>query len=955
MYYESIKKWYCYNLRLRLLNALFLILGFSAFGQNKIDLKANFDMEKGEIKISQTIQYKNTSNDTLKTVYLNDWNKSYSTKKTDLAKRLAEEYKNDFHLAKNEDRGYSVITSIKQHGQNISYSEVKDQIDILKVELANPLKPNESYVIHLEYNVKIPNNKFTSYGLTPNGDANLRYWYITPAVYDGSWHYYSNKNLDDMYIPLADITMEIDYPTGYYLTSELKTISNTVSENKQKVLLVGENVISSKLFLNKAKTFETFDNKNLAIVTSINDENLNLVEKIITIERVSNFITEKLGTYPHGRLLVSHIDIEKEPLYGLNFLPKFIRPYPDSFNYELKLLKIAIQNYLENTLLINPRTEQWLLDGIQMYYMITYVEENYPDMKFLGSIADIWGVRSFHASDLYYNDKYNLAYMLMARTNRDQPLAMAKDSLTKFNESIANKYKAGIGFKYLDDFVNHDVIDTAIKFYLDSTKLKPTSTKDFETFIKSRTKKDIDWFFEDFVKSRKKIDFKIKTVKSSNDSIWLTVKNKRNNNMPISLYSLKNDTIVSKIWVENIAQEKHISIPKYEADKLVLNYNKIIPEFNLRDNWKSLKGFFFNDKPLQLRLIKDFEDPNYSQVFLMPIVTYNNIYDGLTLGGKFYNRTVLRKLFYYKLEPRYSLNSKSFTGAATISMGHNIEGSDLYLINYGVAAGYSSYAPNLFVRKLIPELSFYFRENDDFRSNKRKSLSLRYVNIHRDEDITNTFNTTNPNYSVFNINFIHSNDNLIDFDKWTADFQLASKFSKISFNYEYRKLFESNRQLNLRFFTGAFISNKTDSNSNYFSFALDRPTDYLFDYNYLGRSEASGIFSQQYIEAEGGFKSKLNPSFANQWISTVNVSTTLWKYVLAYGDFGVVKNKFESPKFVYDSGIRVNLVTDYFEIYFPIYSNLGWEVSHPHYSQKIRFKFTLDPQSLLGLFRRRWY
>src|SRR5690606_15073824 len=154
----------------------------------------------------------------------NDWNKSYSTKKTDLAKRLAEEYKNDFHLAKNEDRGYSVITSIKQNGQNIDYSEVKDQIDILKVELANPLKPNESYIIHLEYNVKIPNNKFTSYGLTPNGDANLRYWYITPAVYDGNWHYYSNKNLDDMYIPLSDITMEIGYPTGYYLTSELRTI-----------------------------------------------------------------------------------------------------------------------------------------------------------------------------------------------------------------------------------------------------------------------------------------------------------------------------------------------------------------------------------------------------------------------------------------------------------------------------------------------------------------------------------------------------------------------------------------------------------------------------------------------------------------------------------------------------------------------------------------------------------
>jgi hypothetical protein len=46
---------------------------------------------------------------------------------------------------------------------------------------------------------------------------------------------------------------------------------------------------------------------------------------------------------------------------------------------------------------------------------------------------------------------------------------------------------------------------------------------------------------------------------------------------------------------------------------------------------------------------------------------------------------------------------------------------------------------------------------------------------------------------------------------------------------------------------------------NYYSFALDRPTDYLFDYNYYGRSENTGFFcQQQLIIAEGGFKSKLD-------------------------------------------------------------------------------------------------
>ena len=43
------------------------------------------------ITISQTVIYKNTSDDTLKEVYLSNWNNSYSTKSTALAKRFEEE------------------------------------------------------------------------------------------------------------------------------------------------------------------------------------------------------------------------------------------------------------------------------------------------------------------------------------------------------------------------------------------------------------------------------------------------------------------------------------------------------------------------------------------------------------------------------------------------------------------------------------------------------------------------------------------------------------------------------------------------------------------------------------------------------------------------------------------------------------------------------------------------
>jgi len=935
---------------------VFVLSYFSSIGQDKIDIKAEFDVENNQIQITQTIAYKNTSQDTLTTIFLNDWSNSYSTKGTPLAKRFAEEYNTNFHFANNEERGFTVITAITDKNKsNLLYERSDLHPDVLKVELVNPLYPQTSYFIEINYIIKIPSDKFTRYGVTLLQDYNLKYWYITPAVYNGEWHYYSNKNLDDLYIPKTDINLEIEFPKNYTLTTELNVLQTMQNTNTQTVFLSGKDRIDSKLFLNKLAIYNTIQTDNFSVLTNITEKDLKDSDKAIITDKITSFITAYLGEYPHDKLIVSDIDIKKDPVYGLNQLPEFIRPFPKNFQFELQLLKNTLSNYLDNTLLINPRKEQWLKDGIQIYFMIKYIENNYPDMKLLGTLADVWGVRAFHLSDLMFNEQYGLVYMHMARTNRDQPLNMAKDSLLRFNKDLANKYKAGIGLKYLDDYINSGILELSIKTFLEQYKLTDTSVEDFENLIKSKTSKNVDWFFEDYVTTRKKIDFKIQNVKKTDDSITLTIKNKRDNKLPVSLFTLKDDSIISKTWIKNITDKKTFSIPRDQSNKLVLNYDNTIPEYNLRNNWKSLKGFFFNNKPLQIRIFKDVEDPYYSQVFMMPLIEYRNIYDGLTLGAKIYNKTFLRKKFSYKLGLQYGTKSQALTGSTSIFYEQNLENTNLYKLTYGINGSYSSYAPDLFVTRATPYLIFNFRDKNDFRSNKFQALNIRYVDITRDQDINNIFGNNEPDYKVFNIRYSNTNYGLINHFESFTDFQTSKDFGKLSFNYEYRKLFESNRQLNLRFFAGVFLYNNNPEDLDYFSFALDRPTDYLFDYNYFGRSESTGIFSQQIIIAEGGFKSQLDTPFANQWISTFNTSTTIWKYIQAYGDIGLVKNKHQNAKFVYDSGIRVNLVTDYFELYFPIYSNLGWEIAQPNYDQKIRILFTLDPQKLLGLFRRRWY
>ncbi|WP_255593065.1 metalloprotease [Mesoflavibacter sp. SCSIO 43206] len=921
-----------------------------------MDINAVFDTNNHSIAITQNITYYNNSNKVLDTIYLNDWSHSYSSKTSPLAERFADEFKTVFHFAKNEDRGYTAITSISQDINALFFDRLdKKHIDVIKVALKEPLQPKSSYNLTLNYIVQIPNNKFTRYGVTDDGQYNLRFWYITPAIFDGKWHYYSNKDLDDLYLPKSDVNLTVTYPKSFTPISELNTLKNTTRGDNVTTVLQGKDVLTTKFSLVKNNDYKTVETDFFNIKSNIDTEDLDPAEVAIVTDRVTQFINKNLGEYPHDKMLLTWIDYKKDPIYGLNLLPDFIRPFDDTFQYELKILKTALRSYLENTLLINPRKDQWILDGIQIYYLMKYVEENYPNQKILGKLANIWGVRAFHASDLEFNDQYPFLYMHMARTNLDQPLDMPKDSLLKFNKNISNKYKAAVGLNYLNDYVGDKTIENSISEFVKTRKMKPISALDFENFIRNKTSKNLDWFFEDYVSTSKKIDYRIKRVKKTEDSLEITIKNIRDNTMPIALFKLKNDTVISKQWIEGFKGTKKIKVEKTEADQLALNYDNVAPEFNQRNNFKKLDGFFLTNKPLQFRLFKDIEDPNYSQVFFMPEFEYN-FYDGLSPGLKLYNKTLLSKRLNYKISPKFGIKSKQLVGSASVSYSARPENSNNFRTRYGISGNYYNYAPNLSYTSFTPYIDFIFRDHKNLRDNKREYLNFRYVNIDREVDPTGEFETDGePKYGVFNARYSINDRNLKETKYFNIDLQLSKDFGKASTTLEFRTLTEKNNQFNLRVFSGVFLYNQTYQDSDFFSFALDRPTDYLFDYDYLGRSEEQGLLSQQLIIAEGGFKSKLEQQFANQWITTVNTSATIWRYIMAYGDVGVIKSQNLSPKFVYDSGIRLNLVEDYFEIYLPVYSNLGWEIGQPNYDQKIRFIVTLSPQTLLGLFTRRWY
>ena len=937
---------------------LLLFFVFSSYGQQETKMVVVLDPVTELLTVTQTIQFTNQSAKSIQTIILNDWNNAYSDKFSPLGIRFSDEFVRRFHMATDAERGNTNILSLKINTVDSNWNRIKNQVDLIEIPLNKVLNIGETLIVDIQYTLKIPDVMFTKFGKA-NQQYLLKNCFLSVSRINefGDFIQYSNENLEDIANEnLKQIEIEFVIPNDYNLTTNLNSISQKQDSNFKTIKTVSTNINQIQLAIEKQNTYESFKNSTMDVQTNLYDSKLDGIKKAIIIDKVVNYVAKNLGEISQKKIMVSQVDYDRNPFYGLNQLPSFLSPFPNDFLYELKFLKSYLYNYLHATLNMDIRKDAYIFDAIQTYVLINYMEENYPDLKMIGTISRFKILKSYRLAKANFNDQYHYLFLLMARKNLDQGLSETKDELIKFNEQIASKYKAGLIFKYLESYLQDSTVNNSFKEFIQLNQLQKTNTLQFESMIKQKTNQNINWFFDDLIRTRNTIDYTFDHVVKGKDSTSFIVRNNAKATVPITLYGFKNKQIVFKQWLTNIKKDTLITIQSGLADKLILNYNNEVPEFNQRNNSKSLKSFFSFNRPIKFNFFKDIEDPKYNQVFYVPEIGFN-LYDGAIISMTFNNKSFLEKPFVYDLKPSFSTNTRSITGSGNVSFNYLNRNSKLFSTRYGLNAVYLHYDQDAAYLRVTPYVSLRFRENN-FRNNKREYLNFRYVFVDKEEVSLNNkpsliFDDSPLKYAVFESKYVFQNAELAKGLTYGTGVQFSKDFGKITGELSYRKLFENNYQIGLRLFTGSFLYKNTDS--EFYSFGLDRPKDYLFDYNFYGRSEKTGFFSQQYILAEGGFKSQFENPYANKWMTTLNVTSSIWHWIQMYGDVGLYQNKGKKTQFVYDSGIHLSLVPDYFELFLPVYSTNGFELSQKNYSEKIRFMFTISPKTIINLITRKWF
>lgn len=911
-----------------------------------ISIYASLNTEKNELNIQQEIEYFNNADFPFATIQLNNWPNSYKDKNTPLAKRFVENYSKSFHFTTEKNRGNTSIKSISSNFETLNFEITTESPDLITVFLKEPLLPRNSVKISILYTVKFPRDKFTSYGFG-NQVYNLRYWYIAPAVFKNGWQTYSNLDMDDLYIDNINYKINIDIPKDYHLISDLAQLTDSLG-HIDRYSLVGLKRQDVELIITKNNNFTTYPTNPVMLISDMGNEKLSVPIKTEILNRELSFLESYLGSFPNKKLLINKIEYDKNPVYGFNQLPSFLAPFSDIFEFDINFFKILSKKYIDHVFLFNQRNDYWLAEGLQTYLMMKYVEKFYPEVKAIGNVSKIWGIKNFNLAKIDFNESYSIVYQFAARKNLDQALITRADSLSNFNRKIVNKYKAGLGLRYLENYLEKDVVKNAILQYSNENSIKYAESYKFLDYLK--TEKNIDWFKNDYIKTNKKIDYTISGIEKIGDSIKVNILNKRNFTIPVELYGIKNKHILFSKWLTEIDSTLTVTIPKNGFDRLSLNYESFLPEYDLKNNWKNTEGKLFN-RPIQFKIFRDIENPYYNQIFYTPEVRYN-YYDGFLAGVSLTNKTILDKIFSYKLNPFYGTKSNKFSGSYSVLYEYLPENNKINKFSAGVVGSNFQYAKDLNYNTLTPFALLEFKRKS-LRDVSGSAISASYTLVDREKSPTQIQHIETNKYNVFNIGYGYSKPDIIEDIRFSTGFQLSNKFSKVSLTGHYRILTDANTQFDFRVFAGAFLKNNTET--NFFDFALDRPTDYLFQYDYLGRSETSGFMSQQIIINEGGFKSQLPVSYANQWLTTINSSVGIWRWFEIYNDVGFVKNKGNKVYFAYENGVRLNFIQDILEVYFPMNSNLGWEISQSNYSSKIRFVLVIKPKRIYNFVKRGFY
>ncbi|MFM9910680.1 MAG: M1 family metallopeptidase [Chitinophagaceae bacterium] len=469
-----------------------------------------------------TLDYINHSPDTLYFLWFHIWPNAYKNTETALYKQLSKDDESKRKLKKAAP-GYLDSLSFTINSQPATFEYDPLYIDIIKLQLPQPLLPNQQIIIKSPFFVKLP-----SYYSRSGYDGQqymICQWYPKPAVYDRKgWHAFPYLDQGEFYSEYGSFQVTITLPEEY-VVGATGTLQNKVESDLYKSIGYNnftnrekgpaqfyrtKNPGKTKSLLFKADRvhdFAWFADKNFIIQYDTIQLPSGKITEAFTysqpkgndawknslrfVKDATKSYSSWLGEYPYP--VVQAVEGPKNQSSGGMEYPMITlitSPGADDENLDAVITHEVGHNWFYSILGTNERENPWMDEGLNTYYQFRYEATKYHGNTLFGKNIPK-ELRLLSVTDLL-----DRIYSMLKTIPAKDPISTSSTGFAnKDDYSFVVYVKTAIWFFIAETALGKEELDKGMKAYFEKWKFKHPYPEDFKEALETATGKNLDDLF----------------------------------------------------------------------------------------------------------------------------------------------------------------------------------------------------------------------------------------------------------------------------------------------------------------------------------------------------------------------------------------------------------------------------------------------------------------------------
>ena len=965
----------------------------------KIDV--TLDDKANTLSAFEEFEYINNSTTPLDRIFVHIWPNAYKNTETALAEQLINMNNTTMEFADESELGYMDSLAFQVDGKDVKWDLHPEHIDIAILHLNSVLQPGQSMKVSTPFKVKIPSGNISRLGHI--GESfQITQWYPKPAVFDrNGWHEMPYLTQGEFYSEYGSFDVSITLPKNYVVgaTGDLQTASESAwldsiaIETQRKIdeeafPLRKKGSGGATPFPDSDEEMKTirFTQKNVHDFGWFADKRFEVLKGEVELPHSGRKVTtwamfvgyhhdtwKHAGEYLHDGIYyyskwngdypynnVTAVDGTISAGGGMEYPNVTVIGNASSKEQlEVVIVHEVGHNWFYGQLGSNERDHPWMDEGLNTLNEVRYIQTKYPKNERLSDMM-MGFAEKVHLEHLSHHDMNELTYDLTAEFGIDQPIELPSADYTPTNYGAIVYAKTGLVFTYLKDYLGDETFDKAMSSYYSKWEFKHPQPEDLQKALETSTGKDLGWFFGDIMQSTKQIDYKISGVKKGDDGFTVSVRNVGQIDCPVRVDAYKLGKIVETKWVE-IGSDGEVFFKGTSYDQIAIDGNKQMPDMNRNNNYWSAKGMLKRVEPFKMEFLFGDNEGDKFNSFWTPIIGGNK-YDKFMAGVLFHNQTIPKNKLEYTIAPMFSIGRKNLAGFVDINYSW-VPARHIKMITVGAIGKTFGHGLGSAPDSLTSPVGTYYvvQPYVEFKIGKPRvrkfyKQKLRLQGAYVLESGTLYDNITAGGFANYNFKYskkrqvVESNlrfdyynfDRTAGLSNTTGDVLNMHVTAKYAYTYwlEQKKKVEIRAHLGQNLFYNGF-------NDLRYGMSLGGQSgtqDVLYEYWMMGRNETEGIYGNQRIENQGGFKttSGFGTSTAMIFGTNLVIDVPYLPFVL-YGDFGMFDNA-GTMTTVYDAGVGLR-IGESFGIYFPFLESANLKASYPtgtKYWSKIRLTINMN-------------